>query len=416
MTALALLVVAVGAPWSCAEREDRAGNGVSIRAVRGPLDVRVRARGELEAVAASPIAVPPVPSGALKVASLAPEGSVVQAGDTVIVFDDTQLNLELDNQQSSYNSTERRTDRTRLQSAIESGAIEAMKDVAILERDHAGSFKIDDDVIYSRLEILAAALGKEFAEEKITFADASLVLRGQTYDIDERILGVEKTQLLGKIERAKTSLGSLVLKAPIGGMIVYKKNWRGAVVGVGDTLWPGNVVMSIVDPTRTALRAFVLEKDAAGLEAGAVAEVRVDAVAEQPFRGKVRTVAKLSRPIAQGSPVKYFEAVIDVEDGDPDILKPGMKGEASILVTHLDEAVVVPRTAVRGGETDPHVVVADAKGSTRTPVKLGPGDLVRVSVREGLAGGESLLIDAVGGDAGLADDTSAAPAGGGAAF
>ena len=31
-------------------------------------------------------------------------------------------------------------------------------------------------------------------------------------------------------------------------LIVYKKNWRGSSVAVGDTLWPGNVIMSIVDP------------------------------------------------------------------------------------------------------------------------------------------------------------------------
>ena len=164
---------------------------------------------------------------------------------------------------------------TRMLDELEARIAKA-SDLAKVSIVRARSLEPEAGIAYAGLR---TALGKEFAEEKITFADASLMLRGQTYDIDERILGVEKTQLMGKIERARTSLGSLVLKAPIGGMIVYKKNWRGAVVGVGDTLWPGNVIMSIVDPTKTALRAFVLEKDAAGLEAGAMAEVRVDGAA-----------------------------------------------------------------------------------------------------------------------------------------
>ena len=47
---------------------------------------------------ASPVAVPRVPTGALKVRELVPEGSIVEPGQIVIVFDDTRLNIELDSE------------------------------------------------------------------------------------------------------------------------------------------------------------------------------------------------------------------------------------------------------------------------------------------------------------------------------
>ena len=68
----------------------------SVSAVRGDLTVDVLARGELESTNASPIAVPRVPTGALKVKELVEEGLLVEEGDVVVVFDDSELNIELD--------------------------------------------------------------------------------------------------------------------------------------------------------------------------------------------------------------------------------------------------------------------------------------------------------------------------------
>jgi HlyD family secretion protein len=388
---LAAALLAAGCGWL---GEPGGPAEVAVATVRDDLVIEVPARGELESLDASPIAVPRVPTGALKVKQLVDEGTVVEPGDLVIVFDPTELNVELDNHRASFRSTNRRIDGTQFQSTIETGAIAVMREVAELERDNISSFEIVDEEIYSRKEILEDEVRLDNAEETIVFADASLLLRGEYYDIEERILDVEKGQVSGKIERVETSLGQLVLHAPIGGLVVYKKNWRGSTVGVGDTLWPGNVIMSIVDPKKTALRGFVLERDAAGLAAGAAATVRIDARPDRVFEGRVSSVAELSRPIESGSPVKYCEVQIELLDPDVALLKPGMKGEARIVTGKLEDVVVVPRSALRDGAEGPFVRVAAEGGGEpeRRAVKLGPGDLVRVSVEEGLRGGERVLL------------------------
>jgi len=391
-----LAVAALLASGCALAPADDAADRMTVTAVRTSLELSVPAKGYLEAMKASPIAVPRVPTGALKVKELVPEGSIVEVGAIVIRFDDTQLSIELDNHKASFRSADRRIDGNELQSIIESGTIDVMREVAELERDNAEAFSIVDESIYSRLEILETEVRQEDAVETILFAEASLLLRGEYYDIEERILNVEKDQVAGKLGRVETSLASLVLKAPIGGLIVYKKNWRGSSVAVGDTLWPGNVVMSIVDPASTALTAFVLEKDAAGLQVGTAATVSVDAHSGRRFHGKVATVAELSRPIEQDSPVKYTEISIELEDGDPALLKPGMKGEARIVMGQIVDAVVVPRTAVRGEGEERYVLVAAGDGAERRPVKLGRGDPVRVSIDEGLDDGERVLIGGVG--------------------
>jgi multidrug resistance efflux pump len=365
---------------------------VSIQARRGSFEIRVPAKGELESLSASPIAVPRVPTGALKVKELIPEGSLVEEGDIVIVFDETQLNLQLANHQSSFQSANRRIDRTGLDAAIESGNLEVLREVAELTRDNAVNFALEDDEIFSQLEILEAEVDRDEAQETILYAKASLLLRGEFYDIEERILDVERRQSGGKIDRVETSLSNLVLRAPIGGLIVYRKNWRGGSVALGDSLWPGNVVMSIVDPSKTALKAFVLERDAAGIEEGTPAPVRVDAIPDTIFPGEVLSISKISRPIERDSPVKYFEVKIALTEGDFTRLKPGMKGEAQIETGQLEDAIVIPRAAVRGEGEQRYVLVRRLSGVTAQRVELGAGDQVLVSVGAGLAENERILL------------------------
>lgn len=385
---LALLSTACGRLSGGAALE----GAVEVTAAQASLDFSVPAVGYLEATKASPIAVPRVPTGALKVKELVPEGSIVEAGDIVVVFDDTTLSIEMDNHRATFRSTDRQIDKTRVQLDIDAGTLSVMKEVAELERDNVDAFRIVDESIYSRLEILEEQVKKEEAQETILYADAGLILKGEYYDIEERILGVTKGEVSGKIDRVRTSLASLVLKAPIGGLIIYKKNWRGSTVAVGDTLWPGNLIMSIVDPASVALTAYVHEKDAAGVKEGSAALVVADARPDRTFQGVVKTIAEISRPIERQSPVKYTELRIDLVDGDPDLLKPGMKAEARIITGTVESAVVLPRSAVRGTPEDPFVLVDNGGGVEHRSVTLGPGDLVRVSVTKGLEGGERVLI------------------------
>ena len=366
--------------------------GVAVEARRAEMEVRVPALGTLEAVKEVPIAVPRVPTGALKVKELIPEGTVVREGDIVVVFDETQLNIELDNHRAAFRSASRKIDRNGIQSTIEKGGIDVMKGVAALERENATEFALLDTDIFSRQEILDSQVKRDVAEETIVFADASLLLRGQYYDIEERILDVEAGQAKEKMGRAETSLGSLVLRAPLPGLVVYRKDWRGGTVSVGDSLWPGNVMLAIVDPTRTVLSGFVLEKDASGLAVGAPASVTVDAWPSRPFDGKVSYRSELSRPIQEGSPVKYFEVKVELTNGDPALLKPGLKGEARIVTGKFEGAIVIPRSALRGSAEEPFVMVEASGGPERRPVKTGPGDLVRVSITTGLTEGERVLL------------------------
>jgi hypothetical protein len=120
----------------------------------------------------------------------------------------------------------------------------------------------------------------------------------------------------------------------------------------------------------------------------------VDAFAGRTYPGKVASVSKLSRPISNRSPVKYFEASIKLDTPDPQRLRPGMEGEADIAVGGSGaEALIIPRAAVRGEGKDSYVLVDHGTGEAeKSPVTLGDGDLVRVAVLSGVSEGDRVLI------------------------
>ncbi|MDH3628604.1 MAG: efflux RND transporter periplasmic adaptor subunit [Acidobacteriota bacterium] len=374
---------------------------VLIVAETTSIHLYVPADGYLEATDASPIAVPRVPTGALQVKDLAREGTLVKKGDVVVTFDDTKLNIDLENHRASFASSEQRLTGNDLNAEIAEGTLSVMREVAELERDNVSAFQIVDTTIYSKQEMLEDEVRLDDAEETIVFADASIQLRGEFYEIEERILDVEKEQVSGNISRVETSLGNMVLRSPLSGLVLYRKNWRGASVGVGDSLFSGNVIMSIVDPDSAALTAFVAERDAARIEKGADAEVRIDARPGHVFAGKVDHVAELSRPIERGSPVKFTEIRVALTDVPAGLLKPGMKGTAQVSAGRVEDRIVVPRAALRGEGEQQFVVVAENGQFVRRPVVPGTGDRVRVVIDEGLAAGERVVL----GDVELARDS-----------
>lgn len=389
-----VLVPAVG----CSGGADQPG-AVSVPVVRASIELTVPAEGELEAFEASPIAVPKVPTGALQVKELVPEGATVAKGDVLIVFDDSQLVIDLDNHKASFLSASRQISSTDYEADIERGKLDTLRDVSTIERDNAEKFLITDEEVYSLKEILESRLREREAAATIVYADAAVELKGEYYDIEERILDVERGQAKDKLRRVQTSLANIVLRAPIGGLVVYRKNWRGGTIGVGDSIWPGNVVMSIVDPGTTGMTGFVHERDAAGVTEGARTWVTVDALPGRRLSGVVERIAEVSRPIRAGLPAKFSEVRIALDGGSrPANLRPGMKAHAQIVVGRLEQALVVPRAAVRGDKEHPFVLVATGAGPARRDVKLGAQDAVKVGIVEGLSEGDRVLIGGASGD------------------
>ncbi|MGH9755111.1 MAG: hypothetical protein ACREA2_20225, partial [Blastocatellia bacterium] len=231
--------------------------------------LKIYADGELQSAESMAIAVPFVPVERLKIATVAPDGRHVNKGDTLVEFDQTELDLQMLEHRSSLEMANQKINKGELGSNVEKTDIIKDKRIAELELRKINEFLPRDEQIYSQRDIIEGRINKEFSEKKLVFADARLRLKGKVYTLDEAILLLERQQANNKINQVERAGASLKLLSPASGIVVYNDSdffFGGVSLQPGRTVWIGSTLFNLVNPDKMEAKCFVLEKDAGELK------------------------------------------------------------------------------------------------------------------------------------------------------
>ena len=382
--AIAATALAVGvAPW-VAHRND--GSDVpTFTVARGPFERRVVAEGNLEAAEATPVTAPVDAQGQLKVAWLVPDGSRVKKDDVVVRFDPSEMERSLRDGESDRTTAESRIAGSRAETGGTIRNLGRDADFARKELAAADRFKVDDPDVFSRQEIIRSEIDRSLAEKRIETSDSVRTIREGVAQVDLDLLDIERRKAGIAIDRAKKGLEALEIRAPHDGILVYKKDWRGDVTKVGDTVWPGEPVGEIPDLATMQARVYVLEADAGGLAPGLPATVIVEAHPGREFAAKIKKVDTLAKRRTGWIPVQYFGTTLGLDATDASVMKPGQRVRGVLSLDRSADAISVPRNAVFEKDGRPIVYRRGRAGFAATPVALGPAAVGRVVIASGLA-------------------------------
>ena len=259
-------------------------------------------------------------------------GQTVKAGDDLVVLDDADLQSRL-----------------RQSQAAESGA------KAKLNQAHI-------DVERSKRLLAVNSIAQQEVEQSNT---AYLSAKAE----------LERAQQA--VKEAQILQAYALIRAPIGGVIVDKK------VNPGDTVSPGQTLLTMYDRERMQMVATVRESLAMGLEVGQQVAARLDAL-------DLNCHATISEivPEAQGES-RSFQ--VKVTGPCPPNVYSGMFGRIFIPLGE-EEVLVVPAQAVRRvGQLDEVEVVANGTGC-RHVVQLGRTLPEGREILSGLQAGERVLV------------------------
>jgi multidrug resistance efflux pump len=188
------------------------------------------------------------------------------------------------------------------------------------------------------------------------------------------------------------SLDSMSLLAPRDGIFFVGDFWRWGPEGPrklqpGDRVWPAFPVGKIPDPAEMEVQAKLAEPDHGKIQPGMTARCILDTYPDRVFEGRVEGVGSVatqsgprwnrSRP---GFPVR-----VALERTDP-LMRPGLSVRVEIVRGQWDDALVVPRGAVRFEEEGP-VVRREGQGDP-VPVTLAACTPVECVVEDGLEEGD----------------------------
>ncbi len=254
------------------------------------------------------------------------------------------------------------------------------KDQVLIELDDAdlrAQVEQATAVVAAASAVLDQARTESDRIQKLTTQQAASELELSRVTNTLRGAEADKRRAEQALNEAQTRLSYAKILAPVAGRIVDKK------VDVGDTVTPGQPLVTLYDHTRMQLVAVVRESLAQRLKVGDWITVRLEAMGKE-CEGRVEEIV----PQAQAAS-RSFE--VKVSGPCPPGVYPGMFGRIKIPLDP-QEVVYIPRAAVtQVGQLD-LVDVTDGRTIQRRLVRLGRSFDENVEVLAGLAVGEKVAL------------------------
>ncbi len=203
-----------------------------------------------------------------------------------------------------------------------------------------------------------------------------------------------------KLEKFNEQIGNSKILAPADGLVIYatsaKGNWRGNT----EPLTEGQEVFErqelIYLPTAETFIAEIKvhETNLKKIYAGLPARLRIDALPNQVFQGRITKIAPLpdAGSMFMNPDLKLYNTTVEI-DGDSKALKSGMNCEAEIIIEQHAKALYIPVQSVVRMEGKSVAFVKNPLGhSEAREIEIGEDNNRMVHVRKGLQAGEEVLL------------------------
>lgn len=195
------------------------------------------------------------------------------------------------------------------------------------------------------------------------------------------LMGVPDDEI-ARLERERTAVRELVLRAPVSGTVLERAVLEGQYVG------PDTPLLTLVDLSRVWVLADVYEMDLPRVHLGDPVRFAADGLPGRTFAGRIEFVEPT---LSSETRTVRARVVLDNPDG---LLRPGMFGRVEIGA-HGRAVLTVPSEAVvRTGRED-YVFLARAGGRfepRRVTVGAEVGE--RAEILRGLAAGDTVVASA----------------------
>lgn len=193
------------------------------------------------------------------------------------------------------------------------------------------------------------------------------------------------------VEAAQTALSllksqpggsaTIPLRAPLAGVVQERD------VTQGETVEADKPLMTLVDLSTVHVDMYLPERDIARVQVGAPVQVRVDALPNSSFAGRIELIHTQLDP-----KTRTVEAHAELRN--PGTLRPGMFARGTIGTGNNALALMVPRDAVQEVEGEQVVFVQGAKAGefSARPVDVGATESGLTHIKGGLRAGEKVVV------------------------
>lgn len=291
----------------------------------------VKATGELVAATSFKASPPGVSQlWQYNIKELAPESSLLKAGDMVVSFDSQTIAEQLETKTVELQSA-RQELSNRLQQdeqRFEELKLELAERKMEFERDQRKAEITDNsrsanDRRKARIDFTIASNQYDLAKSRLDFHQQQRKSQAEMLQSKIARLSSEVAQFSDEINRMRVT-------TPFNGIVIYVTDHEGEKFSVGDTVQFGQPIAEISQLDTLYVKAEIDEIDVKRLQLGQKVQIQIDALPERSFSGSLTSLGVAVRDKSAENLSRVVDALVKFDALDTGLLRPGMSARLII--------------------------------------------------------------------------------------
>jgi HlyD family secretion protein len=360
---------------------------------RGTFSEELTEEGTVRAVNSINIIAPNVSYryGNLKITSIVNDGKEVDKGDTVIIFDPSEIKKAIITSQQQLEIANAEFDKLKATQQSEIEDLESDLEISRISQE-ISKINFEQAVYESDVTKKEINLKLETANIALTRAKEQIENRKkiQQEDLFQKTLSIK--QLTIALEDANNTVKSLFVISPAPGIAILKDNfYTNQKWQAGDQPYSGTTLIELPDLNEMMAEVKINEVDITKITPGLKVEIKPDAYSDTTFSGKVSAVANLAQNKDSKTRIKVFPVQIKI-DGRSGSLLPGLTVSCKIEISEITGVLFIPIESIFKDQKNEFVYVKTTSGFKRKDVKIGAINTDFAVVINGLAENEELAL------------------------
>ncbi len=329
--------------------------------------------------------------GGLKITNIISDGKEVAKGDTVIIFDPSEIKKAIIDAEQKLQIANAEFEKLK---ATQESEIEDLESDLEITRISQEISKINFEQAVYESDVTRKEIKLKLETANISLARAREQIENkkkiQREDIFQKNLSIK--QLKSTLEDANRSLRSLFVVSPGNGIAILKNNWMtDQKWQISDQPYSGTSLIELPDLNEMMAEVNINEVDITKITPGLTVQVKPDAYSDTTFSGKVITVANLAQTKDSKTRIKVFPIQVQI-DGRSGSLLPGLTVSCKILISEKPNVLYIPVEAIFKEQADEFVYVRTNSGFKRRDIKIGSVNTDFAVVTDGLKENEEIAL------------------------
>ena len=390
-----VLAIATGAYWIFRSKNVAASASDKdlITAQRVDFPLIISATGTLEASRSVSISPPQIQrERRFKLMRMVEEGTRVSEGDFLLEFDTSDITTRLRDETANFQRVQEERQKKRSDSDIQLRNLKLSLEQAKTNLQKL-EVKMNSQVdLVSGIEVEETKIQRDAAKTNVEFLEKKVKYVTESGQLDLQISRSNEAHYRGRMEDLMDAMDSYTVRAPVAGVVIYKRDWNNQAKEIGSNIFGMEAVLEIPDLSSIQARVQIDEIDSGKVQIGQEANITVDAVQGRSFAGKVASIGTILKQASFDRPQKVNDVYVELKDADRKQLRPSMNLKAQIQVGKYSQVVVIPLSSIqeRDGRSFVQVWKPETKSFEWRRIQLRTNDGLTAVVESGLTANEKI--------------------------